>query len=474
METDNNYHGDQASRSDRNGQGNAAGEAGTAKKSQRHGELSEKSENPIQVEFSLSHGLIQPNTSGTIWALVKLSATALKPRSKEGQRLPLNIGLVLDRSGSMAGEPLKYVKEAACFVVEHLAAADWFSLTIFDDVVQILWPSQRVTQKDNLKAAIRNITEGGSTNLSGGFLSGYQEVLKEKRKGQVNRVILLSDGQANVGITDPLVLADKARAMAKRGVTVSTIGVGVSFNEDLMMGLAEAGQGNYYYVKSPEEIPSVFAQELQGLLSVLAQAIKLTVRGESGCRVVGVLGYEPNLTGDGVTVNLPDMYENEEKILILEMKHPALPAGDHEILNLTLNYTDALGALDAVTLNINVRLTAGIGPAESYRPNLEVTKVVELTRAALARDKAVESLDRGDLAGGQKLLEEHLNVLKNLTSDLPAPDPEVVKEIDELGTMLQRLKLMENASGSSAVVADASAMRKDLRYQSYQRRRGKA
>jgi len=424
--------------------------------------------NPVQVEFSLSHGMIPPNVPGTIWAVIKLSAAPLKREGGEKKRLPLNIGVVLDRSGSMAGDPLKYVKEAASFVVEHLAFSDWFSLVIFDDAVQVLCPAQKVTQKDKLKAVIREIVAGGSTNLSGGFLTGYQEVLKECRNGQVNRILLLSDGQANVGITDPALLSEKARAMVERGVTVSTIGVGAAFNEDLMMGLAEAGQGHYYYVKSPEEIPQVFARELEGLLSVLAQAVKVSVRGGSDCLVTGVLGYKPEFTPDGVMVSLPDMYENDVKVLVLEIHHPPLPEGEHEVIRLVLDYTDALGALETVTLQISARLTAGVGPAGSYEPNLEVTKVVELTRAAMAKDKAVEFLDRGDHAGGEKLLEEHLEALKTLRVSLPA-DQDVLREVEELETMVERFRALQTEPSNAAY--RVNEIRKDMRYQSYKRRR---
>lgn len=164
----------------------------------------------------------------------------------EKERLPLNIGPVLDRSGSMDGEPLEYVKEAACFVVGQSSAKDRFSFAAFDSDVGVLCPSQEVQYKDVLKSEIRSIESGSFTNLSGGLLRGYDEVRKENRAGEVNRLVLLTDGMANVGVTDPAVLRSKTHSFAEKGISVSTIGVGTHFDEDLLIRMAEAGQGSFH------------------------------------------------------------------------------------------------------------------------------------------------------------------------------------------------------------------------------------
>lgn len=248
-------------------------------------------ETPVQVAVRLSHNLIPAGCAGMLWALLELRSSAVKMEG-QSRRLPLNIGLVLDRSGSMSGRPLEYVKDAAAFVVEHVGATDRFSLVTFDSVVTTVCPSQQVADKDRLKSVIGGIQAGSMTNLSGGFLRGCQEVLRGMHPGQVNRVILLTDGQANEGITKPVILAGKARAMAEKGVSVSSIGVGEDFNEDLLIAMSEAGRGNYYYIKNPEEIPGVFAEELQGLLRVVAQGMRVSATGASGCTINGMLGYE--------------------------------------------------------------------------------------------------------------------------------------------------------------------------------------
>lgn len=163
-----------------------------------------------------------------------------------------------------------------------------------------------------------SIYPGGSTNLSGGMLLGLREVRLAYKKEQINRVLLLTDGMANVGVTDHSQLIEKAREMAAGGVSLSTFGLGEDFEEDLLMAMAEAGSGNFYYIQSPDQIPGIFQQELSGLLSTVAQNLTVRVKPGQGVALSGVLGY-PFTTGDGVTINLPDIYSGESKIILIEL-----------------------------------------------------------------------------------------------------------------------------------------------------------
>jgi Ca-activated chloride channel family protein len=432
---------------------------------------SEEKGAPVRVEVALSHNMLWPGRSGSVWALVKLVAGKAETTGKD-DRLPLNLALVLDRSGSMSGDPLEYVKESVSFVVDQVASCDLLSIITFDQDVDVICPSQNVANKDGLKKVIKSISSGGSTNLSGGFLRGYREVLKESKPGKVNRILLLTDGEANVGITEPSLLADKAKGMAEKGVSVSTVGVGAGFNEDLLMTLAEAGQGHYYYVSNPDEIPKVFVDELEGLLSVIAQAISVSMEGLSGCHVAGVLGYEPVFTAAGASMELPDMYENEVKILALQIDHPPFPPGEHGVFRLVLDYAGATGDLDAVTLQVTAKLTAASGPEDAFEPNFEVIKVVELIRTAVAKDESAQAVTRGDFETGRKVLQERLDTLSDLSNRAPMPDVEINDEINEVNTLLES---MDTASphwvGDSTL--DSQILQKELKFQSYQTRRSR-
>lgn len=363
----------------------------------------------------------------------------------------------------MAGSPLDYVKQAAKFLIEQVEANDFLSLAVFDSQVDVVFPAQRVTNKDILKKAVDSITTGGSTNLSGGLLRGYAEAMKECRSEQVNRVLLLTDGMANAGVVDPDMLAGKAGAMLRKGVSLSTIGVGLHFNEDLLIGLAEAGKGSYYYVREPDEIPSVFASELRGLLSVVAQGVGVEVHGLSGCRATAVLGYEPVFDDTGMTLTLPDMFHDEQKLLAVEIDHPALAAGEHEILKIRLSYADAAHDLDAVSLDVTARLVAGSASDQPEAPSFEVMKIVELTRTAMAKDQSIEAIDGGDFESGRRVLKERLTALRKLQEATSQSDPDIEEEINNL----ERMSVHEPDSFSTCFDARS---RKDLRYQSYQTR----
>ncbi|MCL6613465.1 MAG: VWA domain-containing protein [Firmicutes bacterium] len=428
-------------------------------------------EGSIHAEFSLSQRAIPPGKPGTIWAMLKL--TAARPRGAEGKgRLPLNLGLVLDRSGSMEGDPLAYVKMAACRIVEQMGAGDRFSLVIFDHEVEVVCPARAVAEKDALKAAIAGIQARGSTNLSGGLLRGYQEVKSGAKSGQVNRILLLTDGCANQGITDRALLAAKVRSMREHGIAVSAVGVGRHFDEDLLLALAEAGGGNYYYLKDPDEIPGVLARELQGLLSVVAQAVRVTAMGGENCRVTAVLGYEPVFCPGEAIIDLPDLYEHETKLLLLEIAHPALPAGEHEVVRVNLAYVDALNSLNAVNLSIAARLTAAEGPPAGYQPDFEIVKAVELTRTALTKDETIAAMDQGDLDAGRRRLEERIEALEKLSAAAPAPDAEIAGEIEELRNLVRRMEDLEEG-GQEGMACREPELRKELRFQSYQRRRNR-
>lgn len=415
----------------------------------------------LHAQVMLSHSVLPEGRPGKLWAVIKLLGGPKQQRAAD--RLPLNVGAVLDRSGSMSGRPLDYVRQAAKFLVEQVGANDVLSLTVFDSQVEVVFPAQRVTNKDMLKQAVDSISTGGSTNLSGGLLRGYEEALKECRPEQVNRVLLLTDGMANAGIVDPGMLAGKVGSMLRKGVSLSTVGVGLHFNEDLLIQLAEAGKGSYYYVREADEIPSVFACELAGLLSVVAQSIGLQVHGLSGCKATSVLGYEPAFDDTGMSLTLPDMFHDEEKLLAVEIAHPALAAGEHEIFRMRLSYADAAHDLDSVSMEVAAKMVVGSAGDQPEGPSFEVMKIVELTRTAVAKDRSVEAIDRGDFESGRRALEERLTALNDLMEAHGQDDSDLREEISNLERMSVR------DPGSFSVCFDTES-RKDLRYQSYRRR----
>jgi Ca-activated chloride channel homolog len=263
-------------------------------------------------------------------------ATSQKPRT------PLNLSLVLDRSGSMAGDKIKYARKACQFVADNLEAEDNLSVVIYDDHVEVLSASAPVKDKNALKRLIESVSDRGSTNLSGGMLEGYHQAKTTYNAQRINRVLLLSDGLANQGITDESTLKQIAKQKNQEDhITLSAFGVGADFNELLMTNLAEYGSGNYYFIDSPDKIPAIFAKELQGLLSVVAQNTSLHVRFPNrNLAVSQVFGFPGEVKNDELVFDIKDIFSEEQKAILIKFAVKE-PFQEEFAFNTTLTYDDA-------------------------------------------------------------------------------------------------------------------------------------
>ncbi|HEU5115999.1 MAG TPA: VWA domain-containing protein, partial [Isosphaeraceae bacterium] len=222
----------------------------------------------------------------TLDVLVRIHPPALKAQK---QRPPVNLSIVLDRSGSMSdGKKMPFALKAAAFAVEQLLPTDRVSITIFDHAVEVLVPSTSAENKAAILERLKTIMPGGSTALHGGWSAGAEQVRVHKVDG-LNRVILLSDGLANQGVTDPNAIARDVKKLAGRGVGTSTMGLGDDYNEDLLEAMSRAGDGNYYYIQSPENLTSIFEAELSGLMTTTGQKVSLGIETGPGVSVADVL-----------------------------------------------------------------------------------------------------------------------------------------------------------------------------------------
>ena len=214
-------------------------------------------------------------------------------RAKEAdvkRTAPINLALVLDHSGSMAGAKLEKARQAAGVALDQLGPDDIFSLVIYDDQVEVLIPPQRVKDREELRRQIARIRDGGSTALYAGVEKGAEQLRKYFDKEKVNRIVLLSDGLANVGPSSPSALGKLGKELRGEGFGVSTIGLGDDYNEDLMTALAEASHANYYYVKDAEKLPGIFKDELGTVKNAVARNVKITITLPDGVKPKGVLG----------------------------------------------------------------------------------------------------------------------------------------------------------------------------------------
>jgi Ca-activated chloride channel family protein len=275
------------------------------------------------VSVTVSHPLIPARTAQTVYLKVGLTVDA------EGDyRSPVNLAIVIDRSGSMQGEKLARAKEAAVMAVKRLHPDDIVSVVAYDDTVRVLLPATKVADRSRVLAAIEQLQPGGSTALFAGVSVGAAEVRKFLDRERVNRVVLLSDGLANVGPDSPAELGALGASLKKEGIAVSTIGLGLGYNEDLMFRLALGSDGNHAFVEHPRDLARIFDDEFGTAQSVSAQDVLVRIDCAPGIRPVRVLGRDAEIAGKTVTVSLNHLYDAHEKYILLELEAPPGDPGD--------------------------------------------------------------------------------------------------------------------------------------------------
>ena len=228
----------------------------------------------MRIDTKLDFNLISLEQAETIHALLELTAPELPG---ERRRDPATLQVVLDRSGSMANGSLHSALVAIDSLLGRLGPEDRFGLVVFDDAVQVAVPAGELRDPGRARAILRQIGPGGMTNLAGGLLRGIQEAQRVAGEGGAT-LVLLSDGHANDGVTDPTQLGDFAAGAYRSGIATSTIGVGYDYDEDLLTEVSKGGQGNAHFAISGDEAGGQLASEVDGLLEQSVQAVSLTVR----------------------------------------------------------------------------------------------------------------------------------------------------------------------------------------------------
>lgn len=362
------------------------------------------------------------------------------------QRTPLNISLVIDRSGSMAGDKIDYVRRAANFVVDNLGSEDVFSIVIYDDAIETLVSPGRLQDKTLVKSKISSIFSRGSTNLCGGMQEGYEQVKKNYKSGYVNRVLLLTDGLANQGIVEPERIMQIARNMnLEHGITISTFGVGADFNENLLTGIAEYGSGNYYFIDSPDEIPQIFEKELKGLLAVVAQNMKLTITLEQSVTVRQVFGYKYEQTGNKVTIAFRDVYSEETKAVLLKVSVPG-NAQSTVALKAKLEYDDASDAFKHKILETTSIVTATTNKAMQEKSYSErVMQQVTLFESNDLLERAMKAVDDGEYDKARDYVYQNDGYLKKQFESI-TPTEELLKQESANTTYKVKIEDVESMS----------------------------
>ncbi|MEO1231939.1 MAG: VWA domain-containing protein [Myxococcota bacterium] len=372
---------------------------------------------PFALDVELARPVLSTETApGQAANVLRVSLEGLESAlaGPTNGRPPVNLALVLDRSGSMRGQKLLRARQAARMLVERLGPEDVLSLVAYDGSVEVLVPATRVDDRRVFLDALEGLRAGGSTALFSGVSRGLAEVRRFVDPARVDRVVLLSDGQANVGPSAPSELGRLGAAAAKEGISISTIGLGLGYNEDLMARLAGASDGNHGFAESAADLAALFDAELQEAISVVAEAIELKITPASGWKVTSSLGRPVEIYPSYATAKLVQLPAHAPKYFLMAMAGPTPSASGQRQPVATVEVTarrTSDGQPVRTQTQVFVRYTSDL--AEANRNENQEVAVSAVEASALQTNRAAVSLrDRGLIDQAKDLLQQNATYLE--------------------------------------------------------------
>lgn len=354
----------------------------------------------------LSHPFVGVGTQD-VFATVDLRAVELPGQTRGA----VNLALVIDRSGSMSGFKLNQARQAARQLISQLEPGDRLAIVHYGSDVKSL--DGMLATPDNKQKMLRyvdGIQDDGGTNIAAGLTTGRDVLLSASNGFKVNRLILISDGQPTEGVTDFSALTAMVREIRAYGVSVSSIGVGDDFNEQLMAGFAEVGAGAYAYLQDASQLAAIFQKDLNAAGTQVARGVTLTFRVPRGAQLQRVLGYSQvarRSDGDAelVTVSLPDFAASQQERVVAHFTVNAATGGSVDVSALDLAYTDVLR--DGVAHD-EARLAAmATEQQQLVLDNRDKDAIVFAARARAAdnTERAAAQMQQGDREGALRTLE---------------------------------------------------------------------
>ena len=415
----------------------------------------------LKLEADLGQTVLSTSKPGSVYLRLNLKSLSA---AKSERRTPVNVAIVIDRSGSMQGERIAAAKEGARVALKRLSSDDTVSLVSYNHDVDVMSPAAPLrNSREKLLEAIDTLKADGTTGLYAGVKEGGRQVEEFVSDNNINRVILLSDGLANVGPSTPGELAELGRKLASKGISVSTIGLGLDYNEDLMQRLAAASDGNHVFVERPSDLAEIFDREFGDALSVFARDITIIIECKLGFKPMRILGRDGSIDGDKVTLKLNQLQADNERYVVVELQAPeGRGEGAADVADVTVTYLDLDkgGSPARAEAKPSVRFSANAKEVEEG-VNKPVMSQVTQQIATEKSEKAVELRDAGDVAGARKVLEENAEYIKRsrdifTSGAAPAPSASV--------SALNDLERQSREAANSLDGGDWDRTRKTMRY----------
>ncbi|MBI5033611.1 MAG: VWA domain-containing protein [Chloroflexi bacterium] len=397
-----------------------------------------------------------PVDGGTAWLQIGIQAKD----AAATEIAPLNLALVIDRSGSMdSPEKMPYLKQSLRVFLQSLASNDIVSIVAFSDNAELIVPANKVGNGAWIENAINRIQPGGSTNLYDGLMMGFKQVDRNFDVRRNNRVFLLTDGMANVGVTDPKRIAADAKAYNDKGIYLSSVGLGKDFNDPLLNTLAQQGKAGYHYIDSAEEMDKVFRQEVTGMMQSAANDVLVTISPAAGVNIDSVTGYDGRPPAGTFQVRMQNMGTGNSQVLLVKLFVSSGLSGVRPIAKVDLSYKDLFSQR---TETLSSSVTATSTRLGNYDPtwDVEILRNVTIQRTA-------EGLKQIDSLYKAQRYQEAWNLAVQLEQDLRTAarltnDPQMTKDADLMRTYQDTLaKWVQRQTGRSPQYPESGGNRGD-------------
>lgn len=375
--------------------------------------------NELNIRCVMSKdALMVTRAEQAVYALVDIKAVS----SGQHRTMPANFGLVLDRSGSMDGEKMENLKEAAGYVVDHLNENDLVSVTVFDDQVETIIPNQPLKDREEVKSRLGSVIPRGGTQISDGLKAGLAEAWKGFSKDRVNRILLLTDGQTWDDEAACLALADEA---GSKGIAVTSIGIGEEWNEKLLLQLAERSHGNSHWIQNPIAILDAFRQEVEGAQSVAATNLSMTARMSPGVKPVKAYATMPMISdvstkavnGQNIMADLGSLDSRRGQAMLIEVRVPPQKAGKFRLGQVEVTYDVPSRGIKGQSVKADLFVMFTDDAAAAAKVNAEAMNLVEKVSAFKLQTRALTEAEAGNIAAATQKLQSAATVLLNLGED---------------------------------------------------------
>lgn len=432
-----------------------------------------KPEGPVSVNAALVQAKVLNGSKGKVGVSLTLTAAEIEQLNTQ----PLqhaDLVIVLDRSGSMQGQKISDARQAVIRLIDRLTAGDRLSLVTYSNGVNTIFPLVPMDESHHrqVKAAVQRIYSGGGTNLGGGLQRGIQTLMQTPTDGRQRKVILISDGLANHGITDPSALGNMASGAVEHNFSVSTVGVGYDFNEMLMTTIADHGAGSYYFLENPAAFAQVFEKEFQSTRNVAASALEIRVPLKDGLKLIHAGGY-PIKNRDGFAVIHPgDLLSGQQRKLFLTFKVPTDKERRFNLGEYHIQFTSN-GVSRQLTVQEDLSLACVVDKKAvmaSIDQEVWGEQVVKEDYSRL-KEEVADAIRKGRKDQALQEIKEY--EARNRAVNATVGSATVTENLDK---DVQRLRqsVEDTFTGAPAAVAEKKKQRsKALQYESYQIRRDK-